>query len=122
MQLGSVGTCNVSVSREWDGHGRSVGRLIGRSVGRSVDARGPVDHDSVGLAQARPDYLQQHVLFKIIVTSYTYIIKFTKCLFAVILQWIHTHTRSVDDKITVTLKTSIRSSNFTVSSIFEDML
>ena len=23
------------------------------SVGRSVDARGPVDHDSVGLAQAR---------------------------------------------------------------------
>jgi len=45
-------------------------------------------------------YLQQRVLFKIIVTSYTYIIKFTKCLFAVILQWIHTHTRSVDDKIT----------------------
>ena len=29
---GSVGTCNLSVSREWDGHGRSV------------DARGPVDH------------------------------------------------------------------------------
>ena len=26
-----------------------------RSVGRSVDARGPVDHDSVGLAQARPN-------------------------------------------------------------------
>ena len=25
-RLGSVGTCNVSVSREWDGHGRSVGR------------------------------------------------------------------------------------------------
>ena len=44
-RLGSVrvGTCNVSVSREWDGHGRSV------------DARGPVDHDSVGLAQARPN-------------------------------------------------------------------
>ena len=45
---GSVGTCNVSVSREWDGHGRSVGR--------SVDARGPVDHASVGLAQVRPNY------------------------------------------------------------------
>ena len=37
----------------------SVGRLIRRSVGRSVDARGPVDHDSVGLAQARPNYLLQ---------------------------------------------------------------
>ena len=23
---GSVGTCNVSVSRDWDGHGQSVGR------------------------------------------------------------------------------------------------
>ena len=46
---GSVGTCNVSVSHEWDGYGRSVGR--------SVDAHGPVDHDSVGLAQARPNYL-----------------------------------------------------------------
>ena len=60
LRLGSVGTCNVSVSREWDGHGRSVGdrsvdRSVGRSVGRSVDARGPVDHDSVGLAQARPN-------------------------------------------------------------------
>ena len=38
---GSVGTCNISVSHEWDGHGRSVGRL--------VDARGPIDHASVGL-------------------------------------------------------------------------
>ena len=56
-RLGSVGTCNVSVSREWDGHGRSVGRSVDRSVGRSVDARGPVDHDSVGLAQARPNYI-----------------------------------------------------------------
>ena len=45
---GSVGTCNVSVSREWDGHGQSVGRL--------VSARAPLDHDSVGLAQARPNY------------------------------------------------------------------
>ena len=44
---GSVGTCNVSVSCEWDGHGRSVSR--------SVDARGPVDHASVGLARARPN-------------------------------------------------------------------
>ena len=42
-RLGSVCTCNVSVSREWDGHGRSV------------DARAPVDHDSVGLAQAHPN-------------------------------------------------------------------
>ena len=25
LRLGSVGTCNVSVSRERDGHGRSVG-------------------------------------------------------------------------------------------------
>ena len=25
-RLGSVGTCNVSVSHEWDGHGRSVGQ------------------------------------------------------------------------------------------------
>ena len=28
--LGSVGTCNVSVSREWDGHGQLVGQLVGR--------------------------------------------------------------------------------------------
>ena len=28
---------------------------VGRSVGRSVDARAPVDHDSVGLAQVRPN-------------------------------------------------------------------
>ena len=40
---GSVGTCNISVSREWDGHSRSV------------DARGPIDHDSVRLAQACPN-------------------------------------------------------------------
>ena len=46
-RCGSVGTCNLSVSREWDGHGQSVGR--------SVDARGPVDYASVGLAQARPN-------------------------------------------------------------------
>ena len=54
-----MGMCNVSVSREWDGHGRSVGWSVGRSVGRlvsqSVDARGSVDHASVGLAQARPN-------------------------------------------------------------------
>ena len=29
-RLGSMCTCNVSVSREWDGHGRSVGRSVGR--------------------------------------------------------------------------------------------
>ena len=27
-RCGSVGTCNLSVSREWDGHGRSVGRSM----------------------------------------------------------------------------------------------
>ena len=37
-----MGTYNISVSREWDGHDRSVGRSI--------------DYDSVGLAQARPNY------------------------------------------------------------------
>ena len=37
------------------GRTRSVGQSVDRSVGRSVDARGPVDHDSVGLAQARPN-------------------------------------------------------------------
>ena len=42
-QRGSVGTCNLSVSREWDGHSRSV------------NARGPIDHASMGLAQARPN-------------------------------------------------------------------
>ena len=35
-RLGSVCTCNVSVSREWDGHGRSVGRSVDRPVGRSM--------------------------------------------------------------------------------------
>ena len=35
-RLGSVGTCNVSVSREWGRTCRSVGRSIGRSVGRSM--------------------------------------------------------------------------------------
>ena len=28
-RLDSVGTCNVSVSREWDGHGRLIGRSVG---------------------------------------------------------------------------------------------
>ena len=46
--------------------GRSVGRSVDRSVGRSVDARGPVDHDSVGLAQARPNYMTEiHVCSKL---------------------------------------------------------
>ena len=56
----NVGTCNVSVSREWDGHGRSVGQSVGRSVGQSVsrlvNARVPIDHASVGLAQACTNY------------------------------------------------------------------
>ena len=33
-----------------------------RSVGRSVNARVPVDHASVGLAQARPNYVHFLVL------------------------------------------------------------
>ena len=33
----------------------TVGWSVGRLVGQSVDVRGPVDHDSVGLAQARPN-------------------------------------------------------------------
>ena len=45
---GSIGTCNVLVSCEWYGHGRLVGW--------SVDACVPVDHISVGLTQARPNY------------------------------------------------------------------
>ena len=35
--------------------GWGLGTRLGRSVGRWVDARGPVDHASVGLAQARPN-------------------------------------------------------------------
>ena len=27
---GSIGTCNLSVSREWDGHGRSISRSVGQ--------------------------------------------------------------------------------------------
>ena len=46
-RCGSVGMCNLSVSREWDGHGPSVGW--------SVDACGPIDDASVGLAQACPN-------------------------------------------------------------------
>ena len=36
---------------------------VGRLVGRSVNARGPVDHASVGLTQARPNNLlpRQHL-------------------------------------------------------------
>ena len=30
------------------------------TVGRSVDAHGPVDHASVGLAQARPNHFPVH--------------------------------------------------------------
>ena len=45
---GGVGTC-ISVSHEWDRHGQSLGWL--------VDAHGPVDHASVGHAQARPNYV-----------------------------------------------------------------
>ena len=45
-RCGSVGMCNLSVSHEWDGHGRSIGWLM-----HVV----PIDHASVGLAQARPN-------------------------------------------------------------------
>ena len=32
-----------------------VGQSVGRSVGWLVDARGPIDHASVGLTQAQPN-------------------------------------------------------------------
>ena len=38
---GNVGTCNVSVSREWDRHSRSVDRSVCRSVGRCTWSRRP---------------------------------------------------------------------------------
>ena len=44
-QLGSVGTYQYHVNGT-----DTVGRSVYRSVGRSVDARAPVDHDSVGRA------------------------------------------------------------------------
>ena len=36
-ECGSMGTCNISVSCDWDGHGRLVGQ--------SVDARVPVHNN-----------------------------------------------------------------------------
>ena len=45
-----MGTCNVSASREWDRHSRSVGR----SIDWSVDACVPIDHASVRFTQAIP--------------------------------------------------------------------
>ena len=50
------------MGRTWS-VGRSVSRSVGRSVGRLVDARGPVDHTSVGLAQARPNESRCLLLF-----------------------------------------------------------
>ena len=44
--------------------GRSVGRSVGWSVGRSVNARGPIDHASVGLTQARPNHQSTPSSFK----------------------------------------------------------
>ena len=38
---------------------------VGRSVGRSVDARTPVDHDSVGLAQARPKKIASYIRYDV---------------------------------------------------------
>ena len=46
-RCGNIGTCNVSVSHEWDGHNWSVGWSAGLLVDRSVDAHVLVDHVSV---------------------------------------------------------------------------
>jgi len=46
----SLAMCDISVSRDWDGHDWSVVQ----SVSRLVKSRVPVDHASVGLAQACP--------------------------------------------------------------------
>ena len=54
----SVGTCNVSVSRYVNGTD-----TVGRSVGPSMHVV-PVDHASVGLAQARPNYVHFLVLIQ----------------------------------------------------------
>jgi len=48
---GSVGTCATYL---YHMNGTDT---VDRSVGRSVDAHVPVDHTSVGLAHARPNYL-----------------------------------------------------------------
>ena len=55
----SVGTCNVSVSRDWDGQGRSV------------EARVPVDHASVGLAQARLNDATGTTKLKVYASAFT---------------------------------------------------
>ena len=44
------------------------------TVGRSVDARTPVDHDSVGLAQARPNYTIGLLFMKFMSLHYTLIL------------------------------------------------
>ena len=48
-------TVHMSGMAAWQN--RHVQRIMSGTdiVGRSVDARGPVDHDSVGFAQARPN-------------------------------------------------------------------
>ena len=71
---GSVGTCNVSVSREWDGHG---------PVGRSVDARGPVDHASVGLASSPGSLLKKTGGGESLVTSAGKVVDFRRLALAV---------------------------------------
>ena len=50
---GSMGMCNVSVSHDWDRHSQ----LVDQSVGQSVEPRVPVDHASMRLAQACPNYV-----------------------------------------------------------------
>ena len=49
VRRGSMRMCNISVLHEWDGHGWSV------------DTCGPIDHTTVGLAQARPNKYMQYV-------------------------------------------------------------
>ena len=44
-EYGSMGTCNISVSRDWDGHGQLVDQLVGQLVGQSVDARVPIHNN-----------------------------------------------------------------------------
>ena len=68
--------------------GRLVGRSVDRPVGRSVDARAPVDHDSVGLAQARPN--KEHNTLRI------------KPLNPIVHFWLH-HTAHCAEKIVCAL-------------------
>ena len=60
------------------------------SVGRSVNAHGPVDHDSVGLAQSRPNNvppLQLKILYETLTmsmlkTANAFTERLNQCLFS----------------------------------------